>query len=614
MGPAEKISHAQMTTDGTPADPPDPEPSARRDGGVAYYALGGRRRRWTWRVAWVVWMAIGVIVAAVFGIEQEAQRLLDQVSPNIPQVAEARAVLNPASGGATTFLILGSSRRPYQAPWLGNSDTMILVRMDPQQNLISMMSIPRDLQVQMPGYSGVQKIDWALSEGGPKLSIRVVRQVLGVPINHYVLVFWQGFFDIVQQVGGVYTQVDRRYYNPVGDSWTPIDLHPGYQLLNGNQALQYVRFRHLDTDIVRESRQQKFLLDLRQQATASLSIADTPALLGAVSGSLQTDVHDVTTVINLARFVLGLPKGRIYRTTLDVTLGPSFVYASQTQIQASVQRYLHPVLQPTGTTRLASAAPRADVHVTVENGGAGPLAAFVAANALRAHGFDAVTGGSAPSPQSQTTLYYAPAATAAAQTLASALKPVLLAPAPAGMLSGGSMVLDLGPDFDVANPFAVKTAPTGAAHSVVPTAPGLVTDATTDRAITATVRHPGFPLLVPTQFAENSTLAPVEGVRAYRIQARGAGSWPAVNLSFQLGAPGYGQYWDVMETTMPSPPLFAQAADSVSVGGQVYEIVNDGSGVRDVAFRRRGTWYWVNNTINDALSSAQMMGIAQHLR
>jgi len=149
--------------------------------------------------------------------------------------------------------------------------------------------------------------------------------------------------------------------------------------------------------------------------------------------------------------------------------------------------------------------------------------------------------------------------------------------------------------------------------AVAPAAPGLFADPTTDATIAASARDPGFPLLVPTELANNSSLAPVEGVRRYRIQARGAGSWPAVNLSFQLGAAGLGQYWDVMETTMPSPPLFAQATDSVTVGGRAYEIVTDGSGVRDVAFRRRGTWYWVNNTINDGLTSAQMLGIAEHL-
>ena len=352
-------------------------------------------------------MSIGLVVAVAFGIEREAQRLLDQVSPNIPQVVQARAVLNPATGPATTFLILGSSRRPDQAPWLGNSDTMILVRLDPQHQLISMMSIPRDLQVAMPGYPGYQKIDAALSEGGPQLSIKVVQQVLGVPVNHYILVFWQGFFQMVQSIGGVYTEIDHRYYNPVGDSWTPIDLQPGYQLLNGNQALEYVRFRHLDTDIVREARQQRVLLDLREQATHRLGITDIPALLGVLGGSIQTDVHDVSTVLNLGEFLLNLPKGRIYHTTMDVSLGPSFVYADQAQISASVQRYLNPIVS--GATTVAStskAVPPRDVHVVVENANAGLLAAATVVGALRARGFDATSGGNAPPGLSDSTLYY----------------------------------------------------------------------------------------------------------------------------------------------------------------------------------------------------------------
>jgi len=559
-------------------------------------------------------MVLGVVVATAFGIEREAQRLLDQASPNTPQVNEARAVLNPAAGPTTTFLILGSSARPAEAPWEGTSDTMILVRLDAQRQLISMMSIPRDLQVTIPGY-GVQKIDAALSLGGPQLAIRVVQQEFGVPINHYLVIFWQGFFEVVQQIGGIYTEVDRRYYNPVGDSWTPIDLHPGYQLLNGNQALEYVRFRHLDTDIVRESRQQKVLLDMRQQAIHSLGVTDIPGLLSAVAGSVQTDVHSVSTVLDLARFILGLPKGRIARSTVDVTLGPSYVYADQAQINASMQRYLNPVVATPGTATLAAALRHDRVHVTVENAGAGPAAALQVTDALRGHGFDATSGGDAPTGSTASTLYYAPADEQAAQTLAADLSPVLVAPAPPGVLSGVPMVLVIGSGFPVSDPFH-QNAPAPPPHpttSVTYTSADVVPDPALTQAVASSLRRPGLRLLVPTRFAPNTSLAPVEGVRAYRILGRGGGSWPAVNLSFQLGAAGLGQYWDVMETTMTNPPLLEQATSTITKGTRRYQVLNDGTGVRDVAFRQNGVWYWINNTLLDALSAHQMVELAAGL-
>jgi len=564
-------------------------------------------------------MSIGLVVAVAFGIEREAQRLLDQVSPNIPQVVQARAVLNPATGPATTFLILGSSRRPDQAPWLGNSDTMILVRLDPQHQLISMMSIPRDLQVAMPGYPGYQKIDAALSEGGPQLSIKVVQQVLGVPVNHYILVFWQGFFQMVQSIGGVYTEIDRRYYNPVGDSWTPIDLQPGYQLLNGNQALEYVRFRHLDTDIVREARQQRVLLDLREQATHRLGITDIPALLGVLGGSIQTDVHDVSTVLNLGEFLLNLPKGRIYHTTMDVSLGPSFVYADQAQISASVQRYLNPIVS--GATTVAStskAVPPRDVHVVVENANAGLLAAATVVGALRARGFDATSGGNAPPGLSDSTLYYTAAGAQAAQSLVGALAPVLLAPAQSGVVQGAPLILVIGPSFPVKHPFLhvapARPAATGATTAASAASAGVVADPGLGASIVAAARHPGLRLLVPTRVTSSSSLAQVEGVRVYRIMSQGGGSWPAVNIAFQDGPSVLGQYWDVQETTMPSPPLLQEATRTVVQGGRTYELIDDAGNVRIVAFRQAGTWYWINNTLNDALSPAQMMAIAAGLK
>lgn len=476
-----------------------------------------------------------------------------------------------------------------------------------------MMSIPRDLKVQMPGYSGYQKIDAALSEGGPQLSIRVVKQVIGVPVNHYVLMFWQGFFDLVQHVHGVYEQIDRRYYNPVGDSWTPIDLQPGYQLLNGNQALEYVRFRHLDTDIVRESRQQKFILAFRRQASGQIGPTDIPSILDTIAGNLQTDVHSASTIIDLGRFLLGLPKGRIVHTTLDVTLGPSYVYTTPQMIHRSVERFLNPVLAPAPGAPTAPAGSDIGRRVVVENAGDGFRAADRVVAALRSRGIVATSAGNAPAgtlPAS--VVYYAPGDARIARRLAAVVGLHDVRPASPGALVHVPMALVLGPGFPASHPFPAHRTEHHRTHAAA--AAAVVRDAAPARAA-AQLRGVGLRVEAPTVRSPLSRLAPLTPVRAYRIAKRGGGgSWPALNVSFEDGPSVLGRFWDVEETTMPDPPIMDDATGGLRRGGRSYRIVYDGGHVYVVGFHEHGAWYWVTNTLDDSLTAGQMLRIAEGVR
>jgi polyisoprenyl-teichoic acid--peptidoglycan teichoic acid transferase len=305
------------------------------------------RRRWPWVVFYAVWAIVGIVAAAAWGVDRAAQQVLDQISPNNATNIAAKKVLVKANGPDSTFIILGSDHRNWVAGSESLSDSMVLVRLSPKQNLISIMSVPRDLKVTIPGYTGYYKINSAYSLGGPQLAIRTVEQNLHVPINHYVNVGFQGFFQIVQDMGGLYTQVDRRYYNPLGTGYSPIDLQPGYQRLNGNQALAFARFRHTDTDIVRAARQQQIIIDLKRQASENLGISDIPGLLSTIEHSIQTDVHSFSTLENLGQFLLGLPHGRIYHETLQVGFstggGPAYDIATPQMVAASVHSFLYPL-------------------------------------------------------------------------------------------------------------------------------------------------------------------------------------------------------------------------------------------------------------------------------
>ena len=192
------------------------------------------------------------------------------------------------SGGPQTFLILGSDRRvgakdSYDREDPPHSDTILLVRFDPTQGQTSVMSIPRDLMVNITTKNGESypkdKINAAYTignklggtKGGMVLAAETIeREVFpGLKLNGIVDVSFQGFIKVVDTLGCAYVNVDHRYYNAnvgsVETDYTSINLQPGYQKLCYENALDYVRYRHTDSDFVRVARQQDFLRDLREQ-------------------------------------------------------------------------------------------------------------------------------------------------------------------------------------------------------------------------------------------------------------------------------------------------------------------------------------------------------------
>ncbi|MCD5407250.1 MAG: LCP family protein [Desulfotomaculum sp.] len=138
------------------------------------------------------------------------------------------------------FLLLGMDARPCEKTT--RTDTIIFVSIDPKENRIAVMSIPRDTRVKIPGH-GSDKINAVNVYGGPELVSQTVSDLLGVPVDHYVLTNFDGFKDIVDAVGGVdfYVAQDMYYYGPADN--TLIDLKKGQQLLDGDKALQFIRFR-----------------------------------------------------------------------------------------------------------------------------------------------------------------------------------------------------------------------------------------------------------------------------------------------------------------------------------------------------------------------------------
>lgn len=195
------------------------------------------------------------------------------------------------SGEAQTILIIGSDYREGDAEDNARSDTTMLLRVDPDGKVLSLFSLPRDLRVFIPGY-GEGRLNEAYSLGGEKKTLKTVKAFTGLDINVVVEINFSGFADAVNAIECVYIDVDRDYFNDNstgGYEYAAIDINSGYQRLCGEKALQYVRYRYTDTDLVRAARQQDFLREARQKV-------EPRELLGAVIGvGTGSDLIDIFT-------------------------------------------------------------------------------------------------------------------------------------------------------------------------------------------------------------------------------------------------------------------------------------------------------------------------------
>ena len=258
----------------------------------------------------------------------------------------------PASPGAMDLLLLGSDKRAGVAG--SRSDTIMLVHVDPSQNFVSMLSLPRDLRVDIPG-QGLGKLNTAYAHGGAALAIRTVKQLTGVNIDHYLQVDFEAFQKLTDSLGGVYVDVDRRYFND-SPTYEPIDIQAGYQLLNGYDALDYVRFRHdSNSDFGRMLRQQRFLQALKEQISAQGAglVLKLPRLAGDLFSNAATDLS-ADQILKLAYFGARLGGGHIRQARLAGTIttieGVSYVIASSAAIAQAVKDFLTPSTQATNET------------------------------------------------------------------------------------------------------------------------------------------------------------------------------------------------------------------------------------------------------------------------
>lgn len=200
------------------------------------------------------------------------------------ETAPLASIFSPSS--RINILVLGVDERSDD---VGRSDTMFLLTINPKTQDVAVLSIPRDTRVNIPGY-GYDKINHAYGEGKYKLSLQTVEKLLGININYWVTVDFNGFKRIIDALGGVTLDVEKRmYYEDPWDNLV-IDLQPGVQKLRGADAIGYVRYRDEEGDIGRIARQQKFIKAVVQQVTQPSTIANLPTLIKELYGAIHTNM------------------------------------------------------------------------------------------------------------------------------------------------------------------------------------------------------------------------------------------------------------------------------------------------------------------------------------
>ncbi len=201
-------------------------------------------------------------------------------------------------GHKVNILVLGVDQRSDD---VGRSDTMFVVTVDTDTKAVSMLSVPRDTRVKIPGH-GWDKINHAYAEGGHQLAEQAAEGLLGIPLDYYVIINFAGFNKIVDAAGGVTIDVEKRmHYEDPYDNLV-IDLQPGRQHMDGRTAIQYVRYRDEEGDIGRVQRQQKFVKAMLAEITSPTVLAKIPGIIKEVNSVIKTDMS-TSEMLNLAKLL-----------------------------------------------------------------------------------------------------------------------------------------------------------------------------------------------------------------------------------------------------------------------------------------------------------------------
>ncbi len=564
------------------------------------------------------------------------------VQASTPAVIKAQKSLHiPKANEPAIALVIGYDHRAgVEANRPSLSDTLMLIRADPRTKSISLLSFPRDLDV--PIYCsengpavGTDRINSAYSRCGPRGTLLTVEKLTDLPVNYLITVNFHGFKEVVDKLGGVWMDIDRRYYNKntgsVYNNFANINLMPGYQKLSGGQALDFVRYRHTDSDLYRVARQQEFVRSFREQVSANFSPFSVPSLVNAITRNIEVAEGgrklQGKEVYNYALFAYGLPTGHVFQNKIENVVCSLGCQASTDDIQKAVQSFSNPDVAASKDANAAAlgrkvktkAPPPASVTVTVLNGSGVAGAAANTSYELGQRGYRMLIPPNnlkADAPGGQrvfhSKIYYDPAqprAKAAAEALKSLMEPAEVARLPR---RPGLLALDPGSKLVVVLGTAYSTLAPAPQHTTPKHQPPYIRFDSTSGAdlLRPLVKKVSFPLLAPTVLERSSYPDTLPGdlpVRRYYI----SGHNKAVRLVFKTAG---NLFWGIQETDWTGAPALSDKSFQHSLGGREFDLYYSGSHLHMVVLHRGQASYWVVNTLLDDLSNETMLAIAKGLK
>jgi LCP family protein required for cell wall assembly len=615
-----------------PRKPKGRRPTWRR---VLYWSLGS---------VFVVLLAVGLAGGYWLYSQYSAITHVDRSVKNA-QKSLGNTVQNvPLAKQVATALVIGSDHRYTDGNAPPRSDTLMLVRIDPIHKIISVLSLPRDLWVNIPGV-GYDKINAAFSHGadGANLAVKTVTEVTGVQPQYLAVVNFRGFQNMVNDIGGVYIPVDQNYQHSnvgqYGDNvYSEISIDPGYQLLKGPDALAFSRYRHTDSDFYRNARQQVFLHNFEVAATNrfhGISLSDLPAIVSVI--------HDISANVEitgrhtpslgtfkeyaalLASMHAPIVSARLRQETTTMINGASVVTDPESDMRAAVYAFKHPWLIKRPTNLPTQHKPHSKkfnpgmtpskVHVAVLNGtNRSGLAAKVSAG-LAAWLYRS-SGANAPAPTyARSWVYYRPGFARAARDVAKIVGRGFVMPWPARFsqrsTAKGDVAIVLGADY---NGKLKLKAPQPASIKLPADMAATTQYESTFAAAAHAARLPAlYPAAVPTSstFQYFSSAQPI---RVYGIGAAGKGL-NSFYAYFQNDGIA-GSYWGIQATRFVNAPILANPGATRRLDGRKFAFYFNGAHISMIAQfdRVHNVVYWVQNTLLNELSNADMIAIARSLK
>lgn len=267
-------------------------------------------QKWKWIVSICLIVGVSTVGYYTYSIYQFAHTISiadDTYHSTTTDHEQATPVSIPKWDGKEPVHILLMGTDTRDADSNGRSDSMMVATIDPVTKKAYIMSILRDTYVDIPGH-GSSRLNAAYSYGGVELAKETVSNLLGIPIDYYVTIDFEGFKTLVDTIGGVEIDVEKDMNYTDGGDQHRYDIHltKGLQHLDGTHALQYVRFRHDATsDFTRTERQRKFLTALAAELQSSTSIVKLPSILSSIAPYLHTNLS-LTDMIKLSSLGLDI--------------------------------------------------------------------------------------------------------------------------------------------------------------------------------------------------------------------------------------------------------------------------------------------------------------------